>query len=474
MRGIVFSSRIAEWPALRDALEATSQFTSLSLLDAGAQAEQMHGEMQRRTPHLVVIDASSFERLAEVRDIAAHVNPHILLAAAGDNLHGDELLGLMRNGVREYLPAPYGAEELSGPLARLQQRIDATASAFPFSEDLFVFMPAQAGVGATTLAVQVSLALAEDRKRKSLLVDLDLSNGLIAFLLRLANPIPVTEALSRDVELDEEMLARLVASRGALDVTRSGEMQFDGRLDPGRVLELLTAARKRYETVCVDVSETMNEHEVAAMQEAREIFLVCTPQVPVLYMARRRILELSRLGLAGRVRVIVNRAGTNNMVTPAQVAELLGVQEYLPVANDYPRVSEAWVSGERIPPKTELGRDIRALAAWMARADIATEQAKEPKPKTQLGWMQGLRSRFLKEKGPTKAQIAETNAEGLAALTAHTGISAGVPLEDAAGADSPEDGGAKALARVVAGSRLTRRKRGEGAKTRVPGESSAT
>ncbi|MCC7235750.1 MAG: hypothetical protein IT163_10630 [Bryobacterales bacterium] len=466
MRGIVFSSRNAEWPALREALEASGQFSSLSLLDAGSPAEEIHREIQRRTPHLVIIDRSSFERLAEVRDIAAHVNPHIHLAAAGDNLHGDELLSLMRNGVREYLPAPFGPEELDGPLSRLQQRIDANPGAFPFSEDLFVFLPAQAGVGATTLAVQVALALAEDRKRKALLVDLDLSNGLIAFLLRLTNPIPVSDALSRDVELDEEMLARLVASRGGLDVTRSGEMQFDGRLDPSRVMELLTAARRKYETVCVDVSEAMNEHEVAAMQEAREIFLVCTPQVPVLYMARRRILELSRLGLAGRVRVIVNRAGTNSMVQPAQVAELLGVQEYLPVANDYARVSQAWVSGERIPPKTELGRDIRALAAWMARADIAAEQSKEQKPKTQLGWMESLRSRFLKEKGPTEAQVAETNADGLAALSAHTGVSAGPPADEAAGT--------KALARGGAGTRLVRRKRGEGAKSRVTDVSSTT
>lgn len=417
MRGFVLSSDAFGWPALRDGLESTELFSCLRRFEPTGDTEALRNLIRLQTPHVVILDASSFQHLTTLREVTKQINPHIQLAAAGGDLCGDDLLSLMRNGVREYLPAPFGAAELAGPLGRLQRRVDLNPQAFAFTEDLFVFLPAQPGVGATTLAVQTSLALADGRGRKTLLVDLDLSNGLISFLLRLTNPIPMSAAMNRNVELDDDLLSRLVANKGNLDVATSSEMQFGGRLDPAWMVELIAAARKKYQTICVDVSEALEEHAVAVMQEAREIFLVCTPEVHVLYLARKRLMELERLGLAGRVRMIVNRASSNPLITPVQVADLLGVPEYLPVANDYQRVSQAWVSGERISPKSELGRDIRTLAAWMAQADVAQEQAKEAHPKQQLGWMNGLKHRLL---GARKTKIQETpedlQAAGLAAL----------------------------------------------------------
>ncbi|MEP7365608.1 MAG: hypothetical protein ABI972_20325 [Acidobacteriota bacterium] len=463
MRGFVLSSETQTWPALRDGLESSGLFSCLRRFDPTGHDDLLRNLIRLQTPHVIILDKTSFHILEMLRDITAEMNPHIQLVVAGEDLHGDVLLGLMRNGVREYLPAPYGEAELSGPLGRLQQRIEMNSEAFSFTEDLFVFLPAQPGVGATTLAVQTSLALAEDRKRKTLLVDLDLSNGLISFLLRLNNTIPMSAAMNREMEMDDDLMNKLVASRGKLDVATSSEMQFGGRLDPGWIVELLSAARKKYQSVCVDVSEALEEHAVAAMQEAREIFLVCTPEVQVLYLARKRLMELERLGLSGRVRVIVNRATTNSHVTPAQVAELLGVPEYLPMANDYKRVSEAWVSGERIAPKSELGRDIRTLAAWMAQADIAEEQAKESRPKKQLGWMDSLKNRLL---GARKKQVAatleESSATGLAAL-ANAVATEGTP--PAAVPEAPST----ALAHRASASRAARRKRGDAPKMRAIG-----
>ncbi|MBK7928900.1 MAG: hypothetical protein IPJ98_15860 [Bryobacterales bacterium] len=464
MRCIVLSAQAFDWPLLRGGLEASGLFTCLRRFEPVADADRLEGLIRQQIPHVVVMDGSSFPYLPQVREAAARVNPHIQLAAVGGNLSGDELLALMRNGVREYLPAPFGMDELSGPLTRLQQRVEASAASFSISEDLFVFLPAQAGVGATTLAVQSSLALAEDRKRKTLLVDLDLSNGLISYLLRLNNPVPLSEALSRDVELDEGLLKQLVGSRGRLDVTRSSEMQIGGRIEPARMIELLAAARRRYETICVDVSEAMEEHAVVALQEAREIFLVCTPQVQVLYLARKRMLELSRLGLAGRVRVIVNRAGSNAKVRPEQVADLLGVAEYLPVANDYPRVSEAWVSGDRIPPKTDLGRDIRALAAWMSSADIVEEQAKESRPKKNLGWMEGVRHRLLGSKGGGEAAGGAAAASEPLDQAALNALAGAVSQNAGAQVESGEPG--TALARVAPASKLARIRRAGAAKAK--------
>jgi len=371
MRGVVVGSERDNWPSLRQALDATGRFASLRRFDPITDSQALSRMVRLYSPHLVILDLASYADFDSLLELVARANPPTLLVATGAGIEGQVLLQLMRVGVQEYLTLPYTREETIALLGRVEQKLAKQPVKSSFTELLFAWLPAKAGTGASTLAAQASMALAEQFHKKTLLVDLDLNSGLIAFLLRLQQRHSVAGVLQREIEFDEEFWDRLVLKRNDLDVLASTEDDSGSSIEPGRVVELLGVARRIYEVVCVDLSGEMEEHSVGAMQEAKHILLVCTPEAPVLHLARRRIARLRSLGLEDRVRIVVNRASSNGYVSVRQIPELLGQEVFATVRNDYGGVGEALISGRRIRPQSPLGIDVAALAARLANQPAA-------------------------------------------------------------------------------------------------------
>lgn len=363
LRGLVVGSEHLNWPVLRRALQSTGRFSWLRRFDTILDPHALSRILRVHSPHVVVLDLASYPDLDALLRFLARASPTALLMATGTGVEGQVLLQLMRAGVQEYLPLPCGHEEVTGLLDRVEARLAKNPPAVDITELLFAWLPAKAGVGTSTLAVQISLALAQQLRQRALLVDLDVNSGLIPFLLRLTKPHSMVDVLSRDLELDEEFWDKLVMRHEGLDVLASGESSHGGRLEPGRVIELLGVARRLYQSICIDLSGEMEDYSVAVMQEAKDILLVCTPEATVLHMARRRLARLKALGLEDRVRVVVNRVSSIGFVSAAQIPTLLGHEVYATIRNDYRRIGEALIAGRRISPQSPLGHEIALLAA---------------------------------------------------------------------------------------------------------------
>jgi pilus assembly protein CpaE len=413
LRGLVLGSEHSNWPALHRALQSTGRFSWLRRFDSIRDPHTLSRILRVHSPHIVILDLAAYPDLDSLLDLLSRASPSALMMAAGAGVEGQVLLQLMRVGIQEYLPIPCGQEEARSLLDRVEARLAKYLPAVDFTEMLFAWLPAKAGVGTSTLAAYISLALAQQLKQRALLVDLDVNNGLVPFLLRLSNPHSMVDILSRDLELDEEFWNKLVIRHDGLDVLASGESSFGGRLDPARVIELLAVARRLYQTLCIDLSGEMEDYSVAVMQESKDILLVCTPEAAVLHMARRRLARLKALGLGDRVRVIVNRVSSVGFVSAEQIPALLGQEVYATIRNDYRLIGEALLAGRRVSPHSPLGHDIALLAARLVNG---------PPPKAARAHtfrilserLASLRNRFLGRTPSTRI----TEAQPLSALLA--------------------------------------------------------
>jgi Flp pilus assembly CpaE family ATPase len=101
------------------------------------------------------------------------------------------------------------------------------------------------------------------------------------------------------------------------------------------------------------------------MHEAKRIFLVCTPEIPSLHLAREKYLYLKQLDLADRVCVLLNRCQKRPLITPAQIEQLVGTPVYMTFPNDYQGVQRALTAGRWVEPNTDLGRQFTSLAQAM-------------------------------------------------------------------------------------------------------------
>jgi pilus assembly protein CpaE len=110
---------------------------------------------------------------------------------------------VMRAGIREFLSEPFDPDTLREALRRVELILDRKPATIEATDSVFAFLPAKAGVGASTLAVNSSVAAAEICETKVLLMDFDLTSGIVGFILRIDSPHSIVSAAELALEMDE-------------------------------------------------------------------------------------------------------------------------------------------------------------------------------------------------------------------------------------------------------------------------------
>jgi Flp pilus assembly CpaE family ATPase len=120
--------------------------------------------------------------------------------------------------------------------------------------------------------------------------------------------------------------------------------------------------RRNYRVLCFDLSGNLEKYSLEIMHESKKIFLVCTPEIPSLHLAREKYGFLKTLDLEDRVSVLVNRVSKRPVITPEQIEQILGLPVQMCFPNDYNGVHRALTAGRCIDPTSELGYGFAKLA----------------------------------------------------------------------------------------------------------------
>ena len=131
---------------------------------------------------------------------------------------------IMRAGVRELVAEPFELSALVESLRNVKTLVEQKPPVYVAKGRIYSFLPAKAGSGATTMALNLAAALARLSDKRVLLSDLDLSSGILRFLLKIRNEHAIMEAVEHLQELDENLWQQLVTTVGKLDVLHSGPM----------------------------------------------------------------------------------------------------------------------------------------------------------------------------------------------------------------------------------------------------------
>ena len=271
----------------------------------------------------------------------------------------------MRAGVREFLIDPFEPRAVLESVESIKILLHQRPAVNESTNQIFSFLPSKAGVGASTIAVNVSGALARRPNTRVLLSDFDLSSGMLRFMLKLTNEYSVPDAISRVADIDENLWPQLVTPVAGMDVLHAGRINPSYRIEPAQVANLLAYMRRTYQVLCFDLSGNLEKYSIELMQESKRILLVCTGEVPSLHLAREKLAFLRDMGLSGRVSLVLNRMRKNPLFSKAQVEELLGQPVVRVFANDYPAVNHAVEEGKLLDPGGDLGQSFAEFAAQL-------------------------------------------------------------------------------------------------------------
>jgi pilus assembly protein CpaE len=333
-------------------------------------------------PELIFLDLSDWEYAAEIAAAirARHQDAPIVGFGAG---WADEIrVRCAEAGITNILTAPVTMREFEESV-----HVAIHGAAVPVQENLIAFLPAKAGSGCTTVALNTAGCLANALGKNVLMIESDLKSGVLGVLLKATFRGSLLDALEKSDELDYSSWNHYVVQKQGMDVVLADR----SRPLPtwSNYLHLLQFVKSRYDLVVVDLPEVVNDATAEIVRRAKYIFTVCTPEETSLNLAQRRCDELEGWGISpDRVGIIVNRWHQHD-VSETDIEDRLehGVAAIFP--NDYVSVQTASQEGRLVSRDTELGKTYLSFAKRIA----GVNEPDAPEFKSKFAFLNMLRNR---------------------------------------------------------------------------------
>jgi len=314
------------------------------------------------------------EAAAALADTLRVTRPSISVILIRRRVDTSVLAEALRSGMREVVDER-DLTGLGAAVTRAQQVWQALNGAQVATDgvrgrQVTVFSP-KGGVGKTTLAVNLAVALSENGAKRVVLVDLDLAFGDVAITLQLFPARTIADTVHLESGLDFNVLEPLLTDyRGQLSALVA-PVQPDAKDNipaslVGRILNLL---KQHFDFVVVDTSPSFDEYALQAFDETDEMLLVTTLDVPTLKNVKVAVETLDLLNFPKpRRHLVLNRADDKVGLTPDKVESTLGmsISQAIPTSS---QVAHATNSGEPIlsaQPRHPVSQAITKLARKLA------------------------------------------------------------------------------------------------------------
>jgi pilus assembly protein CpaE len=229
------------------------------------------------------------------------------------------------------------------------------------------------GVGKTTLATNLAVALAQEGSASVALVDLDVPFGDVALMLDMHPEQDILDALSDGTVDDLERLQKLLvrSPHGVHVLAAPLAPDEAGTLDARKIGGLLTKLAALHQFVLVDTPVGLTELTAAALDVSELALLVTTPEIAALRRTHACLRVLQGLEFSmSKVQLVLNRVESRTQVSSSEAVDALGHPVTWRVANDYAAMQSSALGTPVVlaSPKTRLSKDIRGIARQLTGA----------------------------------------------------------------------------------------------------------
>ncbi|MDQ8160536.1 MAG: P-loop NTPase [Gemmatimonadota bacterium] len=292
-------------------------------------------------------------------------SPFIIGTAAGATQ--ELILGALRAGIPEFVPAPLNPEELDVAVRRLVRRMEP---ALRTRGKIIAVYSAKGGLGTTTVAVNVATAIArEHTDERVALVDFVVVGGDVRVVLDLKPSYDIGDLVMKVDRIDGELLSSLMTPgpSGMLVLPSSDRPEVQDLIESNAASAILSQLRAHFNYVVLDLEHYLGERTIGALDTADRIVLVTQLSVPALRSTQRTLNLFNRLGYApAKVAVVVNRANAESPLTIGDAETVLGRAINGKLPNDFTACADATTKGIPVlehEPNSSLANSYRHLAA---------------------------------------------------------------------------------------------------------------
>ncbi len=330
----------------------------------------------------------------------------IMMSVQGE---ADYLRRSMLAGAREFLVKPFSSDELTTSIRQVNARErvkrsrmivpsagapGGTAGAAHKDGKIVTLFAPKGGVGRTTLAVNLAVALAGEQRQTVTLVDGSFQFGDVGVLLNL-NPKnkSIIDVVTDPSGADEEIVdtALIHHSTGIKVLLAPPSPEMAELITADQVRRAMQRLRATHDFTVVDLWPHFNDVTLALLDMSDVILTILTLEISNIKNIRLFLEVSEQLGYSDRIKLVLNRADSAFGIRVADVESSVGRKIDHQVVSDGRTVVYAlnrgvpfvW-SNSQAPVSEDILKISRALVA--AAAEAEAEQEKEKARKSIFGW----------------------------------------------------------------------------------------
>ena len=301
----------------------------------------------------------------------------------------------MLAGAREFLTKPFSGQELIQSIRRVYEHSDrpevgrpsaavsVAAPAIPIKNGriVSVFSP-KGGVGRTTMAVNLALALRRSTDATVAVVDGSLQFGDVGILLGLQPNKTIVDLLPHVSTLEAEIFDDLLLRHesGVRVLLAPARPEMAELITPEIFKRILTKLKEAYDYVVVDTFPSFHEMMLSTLDVSDQVLVLFQSEMPSIKNTRN-LLDVTRaLGYPKeKMLLVMNRADGAGGIKPGDVEKTLGQSIGAYVPSDYRLVTSSLNVG--VPfvvahPDSKVSQSIFRLAAQVSQVSEAEARQK--------------------------------------------------------------------------------------------------
>ena len=331
---------------LRNQLE---QMESVQLASMARSIEEAFGAVKTSKPGILILELpqTSDKTLKWIERIKLEF-PDTAIFVSSAVKTPELVISAMRAGAQEFLSRPIDSSELKKAIEKVLKIKAQIKTQAPTRGRIISVFSKKGGLGVTTLAVNLGVALSQIAEKKAALIDLDLQLGDITSFLNLTPDYNILDACNEDSGVDAVKLQSCMTHHdsGVFVLSEPKNPAESENISSSQINQILRHLRSMFSYVIVDTPHAFDSRTLEAFELSDHIIVVVVPNVSSIRAAKKALGVFKDLGyVRDKVRVIVNRAGKKDPIKVNEIEKTLHYPVSWVVPNNYPVVIEAINSG---------------------------------------------------------------------------------------------------------------------------------
>ncbi len=254
-------------------------------------------------PDIVLMDINmpEMDGIAASEAISAK-HPNVQIVMMSVQGESDYLRRSMLAGAREFLVKPFSGEDLVTSIRRVHQFAATRRALAPPPPAAVTAPPAQpgrggkvivvlgtkGGSGTTTIAVNLAIALREETKKQVAMIDANFEFGDVGVLMNLPSSRTIADLTGPNIEVDEEVLSGVMAGHtsGLKVLLAPMRPEMAELITPELLKVTLERLRGMFDYLLIDLWKSFQESSIHLLDEADQILLVATSELPAIKNAK--------------------------------------------------------------------------------------------------------------------------------------------------------------------------------------------